>query len=292
MKSLSILSPAKINLCLRVLDRKKNGYHNILSIFQTISLYDKITVKLLKENKIVIKSNVKSLQNKKNLCYKVAELIKKKYKVRNGVEINLKKNIPLGSGLGGASSNAMSVLLGLVKLWNIKIKKEEIISLSSKIGKDLPFFYYKGCCLVSGMGEKVEAVKPWWRKRGLWFVLIYPNKKLMTRDVYSKFDEISNNQCGKKVSYSMLKKLIRKKCFFKELIFNDLYTAAVNLFPKLEFIKNKILQSISDKKLVNMSGSGSTLYTVFFSYKDASKFVKILKHNLSGSRVELVRTIF
>jgi 4-diphosphocytidyl-2-C-methyl-D-erythritol kinase len=284
------LSPAKVNLYLKILGKRKDGYHNLLSVFQAISLYDKIEIKKISEDKIIFSCNIKSIDNKNNLCYKVAQILKNRYNIKSGVRIKLTKNIPLGSGLGGASSDAFTTAKMLIKLWNIKISKKDFLTFCSEVGKDIPFFYYKGCCIVKGAGEKVLKIIPWWKKRCLWIVLVYPNKILLTKDVYNKFDQMmkkGNLRC-EQPRFSLKKFL--KKDFLRKFLYNDLYLPATKIYPRLSFIKERFVDIGTE--LVSMSGSGSTMFGIYYNKKDAIRTKKILTNTIPNSRIELVKTIF
>ncbi len=281
------LAPAKINIFLCVKNRYKNGYHKILSLFQTVSLYDIVKVKLLNEDKIEVLCSVKDLSGEKNLCYKVADLVKKKYKITIGVRIEIVKNIPVGSGLGGGSSDAFTTIDLLNKLWNLRLKEKEILKICSEIGKDVPYFYYKGCCMVESTGEKITKVEPYWTKKPVWFLLVYPNKMLLTKDVYDEYDKFLYKCDGEYNKRDVMKYL---NSDIKKLLHNDLELAAVKLLPELKRIKSLLSEISGDK--VSMSGSGSSLFVIFDRKKDAvkvkHKFLKFYKDCL----VYIVKPVF
>lgn len=278
------LAPAKVNLCLKILNRRKDGFHNLISVFQTVSLFDKIKIDRISDNKIQIDCNIKSLANKSNLCYKVAELLKKWYKIKSGVKIKIEKNIPLGSGLGGASTDAYATAEMLVKLWKIKINKKKLVELCSSLGKDIPFFAYKGSCIVKGTGEKIFPINPWWKNKKFYILLIYPNKILLTKEVYKKFSQMNVENKSVKIN-----NLLREKSF-KNLMFNDLFLPATKIFPKLILIKN-FMQKCG-LEIVNMSGSGSTMYGICDSLYEAKKIAVCLKTKLKDIKVMIVKPIF
>ena len=122
---MAINSYAKINLFLRIGKRIGSGYHNIQSVMQKIELSDNISVELLSEDKIVIGSTNKELENENNLAYKAALLLKKNFKINQGVKIFIEKNIPIEAGLGGGSSDSATTLLNLNKLWGLKLKENQ-----------------------------------------------------------------------------------------------------------------------------------------------------------------------
>ena len=181
-----INSYAKINLSLEIGRKLPNNYHQINSVFNQIDLHDKISIKKLKQNKIIIKSNIKDIQNKNNLAYKAASSLKNKYKIKEGIEININKNIPLQSGLGGGSSNAASTLMALNELFDLKLKKNELINLASKIGSDDPFFIEGKTCFVSGTGDKIKKID---LNLQLNFLIIKPKISISTKSAYDLLEK-------------------------------------------------------------------------------------------------------
>jgi 4-diphosphocytidyl-2-C-methyl-D-erythritol kinase len=271
-------SPAKVNLLLKILSKRKDGYHNIFSVFQTISLYDKIKISVIPEDKIVVKCNIKSIEGKKNLCYDLVDLFKKKYKIKKGIKIEIEKNIPLGSGLGGASSNVATVLEGLIKLFNIKMSEKEVVSLCSKIGKDVPFFIYKGLCIVESAGEKIKKIyQVPWEQKPLWFLLIYPNIILSTKDVYQNYDKnFINNKKIKVDKNKIISLLLQEK--FNNVVQNDLEQSAIQLVPYLKNIKNELIKN-SYNNVVSMTGSGSCFFVLSRDKKEILKIKNKIKKN-------------
>lgn len=285
---MQILAPAKVNLLLKIVNKRKDGYHNIFSIFQTVSLFDKIKISLSKKNRknIIINCNINKLNNRKNLCYKVAEEISKIAKYNGEIKIEIKKNIPLGSGLGGASSDAAYVALALIKLLKVKISKRKLIKLLAKIGKDIPFFLYNSCCIVEGAGEKIKKIKnPPWKKKPLWFVVVYPNIILSTKKVYKTYDKIvkKTNKFNKKAILELL-----KKGDINRILTNDLEKAAFKISKKLKKMK-EILQKATLN--VSMSGSGSSFFAVFKSRENAVHFKKIVEKQLKNCKIYILKSI-
>jgi 4-diphosphocytidyl-2-C-methyl-D-erythritol kinase len=271
-------SPAKVNLLLKILSKRKDGYHNIFSVFQTISLYDKIKISVIPEDKIVVKCNIKSIEGKKNLCYDLVDFFKKKYKIKKGIKIEIEKNIPLGSGLGGASSNVATVLEGLIKLFNIKMSEKEVVTLCSKIGKDVPFFIYKGLCIVESAGEKIKKIYQIpWEQKPLWFLLIYPNIILSTKDVYQNYDKnFINNKKIKVDKNKIISLLLQEK--FDNVVQNDLEQSAIQLVPYLKNIKNELIKN-SYNNVVSMTGSGSCFFVLSSDKKEILKIKNKIKKN-------------
>ncbi|MFH0858237.1 MAG: 4-(cytidine 5'-diphospho)-2-C-methyl-D-erythritol kinase [Candidatus Omnitrophota bacterium] len=162
MDKLTLNSYAKLNLYLSVLGMRRDGYHNILTIFERISLADKIVLKNRADNKINLICEKKGLplDHCENLAYKSAKLLQQSFKLNKGVDIEIIKNIPIGSGMAGGSSNAAYTLIGLNKLWNLKLKQTQLTSLAAKIGSDVPFFIYDSSFAIGkGRGERIKPLK-------------------------------------------------------------------------------------------------------------------------------------
>ncbi len=155
MMEIDTKSPAKINLYLKILNKRKDGYHNIETSFQYIDLYDFLNFKESK-NDISIESNNPIFKNTNNTIFQAASKMKEYLNSSSGVSIKIEKNIPMGSGLGGASSNAASTILALNKLWGLELSDEKLLNIGKEIGADVPFFIFGKNSLAKGIGEILE----------------------------------------------------------------------------------------------------------------------------------------
>ena len=153
---IEIRSPAKLNLSLEVMGRLENGYHDICSIMQSVSLYDDITIE--PHSELFVTCSVKSITGHNNLVYEVASKLQKLYSVSLGANIHIEKNIPLSSGLGGGSSNAATVLHGLNELWALDLSQEELKDIGSGFGSDIPFFLKYGTAYSYGSGTQIRQL--------------------------------------------------------------------------------------------------------------------------------------
>ena len=159
MNTLVLNSPAKINIYLKILKRRSDGYHELESAFQLINLYDELEVSSTKSKEIKIECNPDIIKLEENIIFKAVQLIKNKYKVKQGIHIKLKKEIPIGAGLGGGSSNAASILLALNNLWKLEISQKDLLKLGKDLGADVPFFLNGKNAYVSGIGDKLKEKK-------------------------------------------------------------------------------------------------------------------------------------
>src|SRR3989338_2978928 len=179
---MAINSYAKINLFLKIGKRLSSGYHNLQSVMQKIELSDTMVIEPLSEDKIVVESTNPEISNESNLAYKAAELLKKKYKVKEGAKIYIEKNVPLEAGIGGGSSDAATALLQLNKLWSLRLKENQLIDYASQLGADVPFFLGDNAALVEGIGDKIKRIK---KSFSINIVLINPGFRVSTKWAYS-----------------------------------------------------------------------------------------------------------
>ena len=287
---MGISSYAKINLYLKIGKKLGSGYHNIQSVMQKIELSDSISIEPINEDKLLVESTNKELENEKNLAYKVAMLLKKKYKVRHGVKIFVEKNIPLEAGLGGGSSDAATVLLNLNKLWGLKLKEKQLIELAAQIGSDVPFFIGENAAVVEGIGDKIKRIK---KSFSINIVLINPGFRVSTKWAYSAFDRqtrenqrFSGRQKSKrffsepkiktKADIRNLVKAIEKKDI-KEIannLHNDFEPIVMKKYKIINDIKTNLLRT--DALNACVSGSGPTVFGIFNSiYEAREAFFKI-----------------
>ena len=182
--TLHLESPAKVNLRLEILNKRKDGYHELRTVFQKISLHDTLHFSLKKEKEISIATDHPNLPvGKTNLVYQAAQSMLKASDYQGGVHIEIKKQIPLGAGLGGGSSNAATTLKALNQLLKKSLSKRKLMEMGLEIGADVPFFIWEGAAIGSGIGEKLKKVT----LPDLQYVLIYPNFEVSTRWAYQNF---------------------------------------------------------------------------------------------------------
>ena len=248
---LKIKCPAKINLTLEIVNKREDGFHNIKSIMQLISLYDYLTIDIMSSNEIKIKLNGTSAEipyNEKNLVYKAAELFMKKAKKTGEVEIFIEKNIPIAAGLAGGSTDAAGTLFGLNKLFDNILTHSELEELCASLGSDLNVCLNGGCVLATSRGEvttKLPQIKSS-------VTLIKPkNLGISAGEAYKKYAaqkvKPQNNMTEKMVD------AIKNNKKINEYLYNDLEYAVFNDYEELKKIKDVYPDSI-------MSGSGSTYF--------------------------------
>lgn len=267
---LKVKSFAKLNLFLYVLSKREDGYHEIFSLLNKIDLHDVLLFK--KANRIIVNSNIKGLCGEENIVYKVASFLKKRFDIDEGIEIYVDKHIPVGSGLGGESSNAAYTLLTLNKIWHLKMSKEEMIKISLLWGSDIPFFISANTALLKGRGEIIHPL----RVKGKYFALIvFPEIVVLTKDVYSGKIQLTNKIFAHRISMNVFRENdINMRCI-SGYMHNDLEHSAFSLYPKLKQYKEKAEKQLG-RNLI-MSGSGSAFFTILFQDEEVQKAVSKCK---------------
>ncbi len=272
---IKLRSYAKINLYLDVGEKLSNGYHNIETLFQTIDLFDEIRIEKLDKQIYQIKCNNSEVPIDKNsLVYRTIEMILSEEKY--GVAISIDKKIPLAAGLGGGSSNAASILLGICKLFDLNIKKEAMLTMATSLGMDIPFFLERGTVYARGRGEVLFPLKV--EETALQLVLVNPGIKISTKWAYQVFDE-ENRDSTQENKVDILKHIRRKKIIslseISEYVYNRFDAIICKEYPIIKEIKDRLLElgAIS----ATISGSGPTVYGILNNENKADYAYKILK---------------
>jgi 4-diphosphocytidyl-2-C-methyl-D-erythritol kinase len=272
-------SPAKVNLYLRVLRRREDGYHDILSLMQRISLCDEMTF-TPRVGGIVIRCPDSSLpEDERNIVYRAAASFFSRIVAPPGVEITIRKKIPIAAGLGGGSSNAATTLMTLNELSDYPLTREELLEMGAKLGADVPFFIFGNTAWASGIGDRfIEAAS----LPPLWFVLINPGFEVSTKLVYQGLNlELTN----RRINYS-IPRFYTVGDLTQGLI-NDLEKVTMRLHPVLEHIKALLLESGAGGAL--MSGSGPTVFGVFGDEESSFRAEKYLRQENQENRWSVFR---
>lgn len=256
MKSININSYAKVNIGLKILNKRSDGYHNISTVFQEIDLFDSLTI-TKSDGPLKFSSNVEWLQNdQNNLCVIAYNYIKNIYKI-GGANIVLKKNISRGSGLGSGSSNAAATMKGLREIYNLEVADSELIKIGSKIGADVPFFINGSTQVGEGIGEKLTSIRS---SMDAQYLIVTPDIPIDTKWAYSQYkNNLDNCSSPTKFSDSFRGKTINLDTlkFFE----NDFESVVFPTYPEIGAIKNKLIAL--GAKFASLSGSGSTVYGIF-----------------------------
>jgi len=266
--AIELLSPAKVNVFLKITGQRIDGYHELLTVFVPVSLYDKLIISKSEKGLEVYYRGRETPNNQNNLVSRAAISFFEKTGIKKGIKITLIKNIPISSGLGGGSSNAATTLKGLNQLWPNALSKEDLEKLALSLGADVPFFLLQKPAMARGIGEILQPIENF---PSLWYVIVSPNLMISTAWTYERFKlNLTNNRNQNKMSS------FKKNIFnIPELLFNDLERVTLVKYPFLSSIKESLLQVGALGAL--MTGSGPSIFGLFDSAKKAQKAGNILK---------------
>lgn len=244
--SLTALSPAKLNLCLRVLGRRADGMHNIDSVMTLVDFADTVSVARRDDGKL--RRRWAHPQVREDLCMRAARLLRRAAGVRAGADITVRKRIPVGGGLGGGSSNAASALLALNILWQTRLRKRELASLAAKLGADAPFFIFGRTARARGAGERLTAAKSAFLQKYKHFLLVFPGVVSATAAVYAEYENLTSGRGKRKISGVLIDNV------------NHLADAAFNLHPQIASAARVLRRAAGEARL---SGGGACVYAAY-----------------------------
>ena len=254
---------AKINIGLRILGKRPDDYHNLETVFHEIDLFDEIELEPHNQLEITADSILVPI-DESNLCLRAAQLLQTDQHVQQGVMIHLIKNIPVGAGLGGGSSDAATVLVGLNQFWNLNLTNDQLQQLAGKIGSDVPFFIEGGSAYATGRGE---VLKHYRLDIPYWIVLVAPPLHVSTAWAY---EHIKLYHIGKtKKLKDALTKQVKNPQELTTIVQNDFETSVFETYPEIASIKKKLLNIGAVFAL--MSGSGSSVFGFFDKVERAKK---------------------
>lgn len=268
-KGIKIYARAKINLSLDVVGKRSDGYHELRMIMQQVDLYDEVDIRKTKSG-ILLKTDCDFVPNdERNIAYQAAQLMMKRYRMDGGVEIHIKKNIPVAAGLAGGSADAAAVLQGMNQLWKLEIPQQELMQIGLQLGADVPFCILGGAALAEGIGEKLTPIK------GIdqWVLLCKPNIGVSTQEVYRNLDwetiqdHPDTQQLLKAIEDENIYEVAGGLC-------NVLETVTMRMHPLVKDIKAKMMEYNALGSL--MSGSGPTVFGLYKDYTKAkSAYLKL-----------------
>jgi 4-diphosphocytidyl-2-C-methyl-D-erythritol kinase len=256
-------APAKINWFLSVLNRRDDGYHNIVSLMQCIDLFD--TLLFEESERLEVISDIPDLPAEKNLVFKAAVLMQAIAGVRAGARITLKKDIPLAAGLGGGSSDAACVLIGLNRLWGLNLNAENLRDMGAQLGSDVPFFIDDTFALVQGRGEIITSLGA---AKEIPLLLVNPGISISAGWAY---EALHVGLTKKAVDIKLFCQSLERKDFgaLRSLQINDLEQPVQKAYSEIGRIKELLFQQ--GAVMSAMSGSGSTVFGVFRTAEEAQK---------------------
>ena len=272
---LTLRSPAKLNLFLHIIGRRDDGYHLLQSVFQLIDWCDTIHLKRISENVVRRVNPIPGVPPEKDLVVRAANLLKDFCKIEAGVEIDLQKEIPMGAGMGGGSSDAASTLIGLNALWNLNLSKETLGKIGLKLGADIPFFIFGQNAFVEGIGEKIQAVS----LQTPDFLVIFPNQGIAPASIFQD-PELTRDHAQITIDGFLASPLQYQS--------NDCQAVAMRICPEVKQALDWITQAVPGSQ-PRMSGSGSSVFAVLDPKTDTAKLENLLQNLPKGWIGRVVR---
>jgi 4-diphosphocytidyl-2-C-methyl-D-erythritol kinase len=286
-----IRAPAKINLFLRVVGRRNDGYHLVDTILLPISLYDEIEIQKFKSDndragssRTRIKVTCDDLlvpAGRQNIAFRAADLIVKAAAIDQPISIHIHKKIPVGAGLGGGSSDAAAVLIGLNRLFRLGYSLPKLETLGLLLGADVPFFIRRRPARARGIGERLTPLAKF---RRFWLVILYPGFPVSTAWAYGK---LHSKLTKPKVNTSIIASL-RSFAEIRKVLVNDLEAVTIGKYPRIGLLKERLRREGAGGAL--MSGSGSSVFGVFASRRLAFSAFRRLKKE-EGAQAFLARVV-
>ena len=274
-QSLTLRSPAKLNLFLHIVGQRPDGYHLLQSVFQLINWCDTISLKCISANEVRRINPIPGVPPEQDLVVRAANLLKDFCKIKAGVEIDLLKEIPMGAGMGGGSSDAAATLIGLNALWELNLSKETLCDLGLKLGADVPFFIFGQNAFVEGIGEKIQEIS----LQTPDFLVIFPNQGIATASIF-KDPELTRDHAQITIDRFLASPLLYQS--------NDCEAVAVRICPEVKQALDWITQAVPGSQ-PRMSGSGSSVFTVLDPMTDTAKLENLLQNLPKGWVGRIVR---
>lgn len=266
---------AKINWFLKVLGKREDGFHELFTAFQTVSLCDKLS--FTESDNLYLSCNDPNIPiNDENLIIKAAKVLQERFKINKGAEIYLEKNIPSPGGLGGGSADCAVALLGLLKLWNLKISLRELTEIGKNLGSDVPFFFTGGTALGKGRGTEIEEIEEIEEK---YMIIVTPNINIHTPLAFSKLNAPHLTNLSSKSILKICCDEAQKLRSRREALINDFELVIYEIEPELKRIKENLLECGAQSAL--MSGSGASIFGIFENEETRQATLKALETEIS-----------
>lgn len=273
VETFTIPSFAKINWQLRVLGRRPDGFHELRTIFQTITLHDRLTLRARNDERLQLTCDSPEIPvDESNLIMRAALALQNRFNVRKGAFVHLEKNIPVEAGLGGGSSNAAIALIGLAHLWQIETNKEELVKVGAQLGADVPFFLTGGTALGTGLGTHVRPIN---EVATTHLLIIKPEAKVSTAEAYKSL----NARALTKVDSDTILSISCADEKFEDsnpyALHNDFEPVVFRLKPEIERAKSALLEA--GARFALLAGSGSSVFGLFDNRQEQEQALESLK---------------
>ncbi len=270
MEQIILYNHAKINLTLSILQKKADGYHDIASIMQPLTLSDTVICSKAEKTLLLVQGADLPLNNK-NLAYQAWELMQREFALTGGIQIKLLKNIPVAAGLAGGSGNAAAVLKAINELFHLRLPLPQLVYYGKQLGADVPFCLYEQTALAEGIGEKITVLPT---LPDFDVVLVNPGFAVSTKEVYETFDRYEQKPVLPQTQQMI--RAIKEKDFvkIKQWIANMLEPVTLSLYPQLEMVKTDMARL---GLLPFLCGSGPTFCGLAEDRRQAQQAVQILQ---------------
>jgi len=277
-----IQSYAKINWTLDVLFKREDGFHELRTIYQTVSLHDTLAITDTDGPIEIGCDDPRVPCDETNLAFKAAEFLREATQVSRGARIEIEKRIPVAAGLGGGSSNAAATLLALIKLWQVEVDERALLRIAASLGSDVPFFLMGGTALGVGRGEEVYPIE---QAECQHLLLVNPGFAVSTRDAYAKLSRLTRSGSASIIPFTLL--AAKGISGLPLAARNDLEETVLADYPEVAEVKRRLLSLGARHAL--MSGSGATVFGVF----DNSQTIEQAESKVraTGCWAERVRTV-
>ncbi len=257
---------------LRILGKRDDGFHELCTVFQTVSLRDKIRFSSSREIDLRC-NNFRLPTDERNLIVKAAMALRRKFNVRDGAFMRLEKRIPSPGGLGGGSSNAAVTLIGLDRLWNLNASIEELHSVAAEIGSDIPFFLYGGTAVGMGRGEKVEPITDLSESS---LLIVTPKVRVSTPRAFAGMDaETLTNDASERI-LRVCRLEAESLDLRHSVLTNDFEMSVFDAYPEVKRVKLTLLELGAVNAA--MSGSGASVFAIFDKTETRQAAIKALDH--------------
>jgi 4-diphosphocytidyl-2-C-methyl-D-erythritol kinase len=257
VNSFTLPSFAKINLHLRVLGKRADGFHELFTVFQTVSLHDSISFN--ESDGLTLTCNRRFIPTgEKNLVVRAAGMLQKRLGANRGAKMHLVKRIPSPGGLGGGSSNAATALIGLSRLWGVRVSREDLLEMAAELGSDVPFFLHGGTAIGTGRGTEIETIADIPREK---LLIVTPNIRVSTPRAFAALGAQSLTMEEAERILIVCRLEAEKLDLRHSLLRNDIEAAVFAAHPEIERVKRTLLELGAVNAM--MSGSGASVFAVF-----------------------------
>jgi 4-diphosphocytidyl-2-C-methyl-D-erythritol kinase len=278
---------AKINLGLRVLGRRDDGYHEIRTVFQTVTLHDGLTFEATADGRLELTCTDPTIPtDESNLVLRAASALRERYEVSLGACVRLEKNVPAGGGLGGGSSDAAATLLALAHLWDLKSDVSELSELGARLGADVPFFLTGGTALGTGTGTEIAPLED---APKLQLVVVTPSVRVLTAEAYKALGAHALTKAEALVNLSVSRTEADFPDSLCDVMSNDFEAVVVRLQPEIGLVREALRAAGATR--ASLSGSGSSVYGVFESELEAGRAARKLSGGEGSWRVSACATL-